>query len=223
MLLSQCPHCQVNHVQTTEQITQPEFTPAKAVVVVGCPPNEALHRRWRIVRCQNPVCGGLVLVILDYNGKEVQIYPFGSWELDKAIDIKDEIRCDFKEAGIALAAGCYKASMVMSRRVLQRCLKEQGCNQRQLVDAISHAIKEDILRKPLHDIATEIREYGNLGAHPDDDGLAAATQEAAKQILEFARLVVHEFYEVPAAAEKLKKNRQAGVTATPPKAPKTIG
>ncbi len=97
--------------------------------------------------------------------------------------------------------------MVVSRRVLQRCLKEQGCDQRKLVNAIDAAMKQNILRTPFHPIATEIREYGNLGAHPDDDQLANATRGNAQQILEFARLLIHDFYEVPAAASKLKRNR----------------
>ena len=92
--------------------------------------------------------------------------------------------------------------------MLQRCLKEQGCGQRKLVDAIDHAIKDGTLRKQFHDIATEVREYGNLGAHPDDDQLASVTRENAEQVLEFARLLIHDFYEVPAAANTLRQNRQ---------------
>ena len=114
---------------------------------------------------------------------------------------------DFQEAGVCLDAGCFKASLVMSRRALQRCLKAQGCTQHRLVDAINHAIQNSILRKPFETLAEEIRQYGNLGAHPDDDQLENATRESVYQVLEFVRLLVHEFYEVPASAELLKRNR----------------
>ncbi len=32
-------------------------------------------------------------------------------------------------------------------------------------------IGRDIFREAFHPVATEIREYGNLGAHPDDNQL----------------------------------------------------
>jgi hypothetical protein len=92
-------------------------------------------------------------------------------------------------------------------------LAEQGCTQNKLVDAIDFALKNNVLRKAFHPLADEIRQYGNLGAHPDDDQLANANRESAQHVLEFARLLIHEFYEVPASAALLKKNRQS------PKAP----
>jgi len=162
---------------------------------------------WIVVRCQNPRCRRLILVSED-QGIVKGIYPPGSFDLDSVIQIDQEIRSDFKEAGLCLAAGCYKASMVMSRRVLQRCLKEQGCAQRNLMDAIDYAVKEGILRKPFHKVATEIRQYGNLGAHPDDEQLANVNEINAKQVLDFVRLLIHDFYEVPAAAENLRQARE---------------
>jgi hypothetical protein len=140
-------------------------------------------------------------------GQSLQIFPVGDFQLDINAPIPEPIRDDFKEAGLCLAANCFKASLVMSRRALQRCLKEQGSDQRNLVDAIDAAIKNGVLRKSFHALAEEIRHYGNLGAHPDDDQLMNANRESASQVLEFARLLIHEFYEVPAAAAKLKANR----------------
>jgi hypothetical protein len=64
------------------------------------------------------------------------------------------------------------------------------------------------LRKQFHELANEIREYGNLGAHPDDDQLANANKGNASKILDFARLLINEFYELPAAASKLRKQRE---------------
>lgn len=66
-----------------------------------------------------------------------------------------------------------------------------------------------MLRAALHDLATEIRRYGNLGAHPDDDQLQNCTIEAAETVLEFARLLIHEWYDVPAMAARLKHNRES--------------
>ncbi len=195
MLIEKCPHCEASHVQTQ--------TCSNEVLKTG--DNSTF---WKVLRCQNPDCQRLILAVTTPESVIKSIYPVGSYELDSTVQIPQEVRDDFREAGLCLGAGCYKASMVMSRRVLQRCLKEQGCDQRKLVHAIDHAIKQNILRNPFHPIATEIREFGNLGAHPDDDQLANATRGNAQQILEFIRLLIHDFYEVPAAASRLEQTRQ---------------
>jgi len=196
MVLDQCPHCGVRHVQTTARFSEPLNARTQAVV-------------WRLERCQNQACQHLVLVQVAHSGEIQQIFPFAAYELDSKATIPAEMRDDFREAGLCLGAGCFKASLVMSRRVLQRCLKEQGCTQNQLIDAVDHALKNNILRRAFHPLAEEIRQYGNLGAHPDDDQLASANRESAHHVLEFARLLIHEFYEVPASAALLKQNRKA--------------
>jgi hypothetical protein len=201
MIIDRCPHCNASHVQTEARYVDnfDDHHPGKA---------------WSILRCQNPHCRRLILAITSGTADIESLYPAASHEIDKDLPVSQEIRQDFKEAGLTLSVDCYKASMVMSRRVLQRCLAEQGSKQRKLVDAINDAIQRTILRKPLHQLATEIREYGNLGAHPDEDELEVATKEAATQILEFARLLINEFYEIPAAADRLRQQRQSGTGST---------
>ncbi|MDP1714430.1 MAG: DUF4145 domain-containing protein [Anaerolineales bacterium] len=194
MLLDKCPHCETSHVQTSPRFEESFDAETNELV-------------WGVIRCQNPKCHRLILVVTS-KGIVQYIYPVGSFQLDPKVNISQEIRDDFREAGLCLSAGCYKASMVMSRRVLQRCLKEQGASQRQLVDAIDYVMKEGILRKPFHKVATEIRQYGNLGAHPDDDQLVNVNEKNAKQVLDFVRLLIHDFYEVPAAAENLRQERE---------------
>lgn len=194
MRLDKCPHCETKHIESDIQLNQ-LLNPSD------------VSFSWIVVRCRNPKCQQLVLVSED-QGVIKNLYPLGSFEIDITIQVDQEIRSDFKEAGLCIGAGCYKASMVMSRRVLQRCLKEQGCMQRNLTDAIDYAIKEGILRKPFHKIATEIRQYGNLGAHPDDEQLVNVNEKSAKQVLDFVRLLIHDFYEVPAAAESLRQARE---------------
>jgi hypothetical protein len=195
MVIDQCPHCGVRHVQTTACFSDLLSAYDRTVL-------------WAIERCQNPTCRRLVLVQVTNQGEIQHVYPVAKFELESTAPIPQEIREDFREAGLCLGSGCYKASLVMSRRVLQRCLLAQGCTQSKLVDAIDHAVTTGILRKQFHQLAEEIRQYGNLGAHPDDDQLANANRESAHQVLEFARLLIHEFYELPAIAAGLKQRRE---------------
>jgi len=194
MIIDQCPYCRIRHVQTKEEF-QAYAHPGSANVV------------WHVLRCQNQQCRRAILQVQTNQGQALETFPFADVQLDNTVPIPDPIREDFKEAGMCLAAGCFKASLVMSRRALQRCLKDQGCNQRNLVDAIGAAVKDGVLRKSFHPLAEEIRHYGNLGAHPDDDELNNANRDTASQVLEFVRLLIHEFYEVPALASSLKTNR----------------
>ena len=195
MIIDQCPHCSVRHVQASPAFHQPLKDGDGTTF-------------WAVVRCQNSSCKRLVLVETDARSQVSRMFPFAAYELTPAAQIPDAVREDFREAGLCLGANCYKASLVMSRRVLQRCLADQGCNQNKLVDAINAALADGTLRKAFKPLAEEVRQYGNLGAHPDDDNLAATNQATARQVLEFARLLIHEFYELPATAAALKQGRQ---------------
>jgi hypothetical protein len=197
MMIINCPHCGTQHVQTS-LLYQSAHTAGK--------------EKWLVLQCQNNKCAKLVLYrakAVSTNSEEfLGLYPSASYEFPSESGIPTEIREDYREAGACLDVGCYKASLVMSRRALQRCLKEQGCTQKNLADAIEHAVKSNILRKAFHPLAEEIREFGNLSAHPDDEQLQNATRENAKQILDFVALIVEEFYEIPAQAKALKKKRE---------------
>ena len=197
MIIDECPHCAIRHVQTRE-------------LYYNCGGDPPIC--WRVLQCQNVACQRLVLREEDNQGRLKRIFPFASYDLEASAPVPNEIREDFREAGMCLGAACYKASLVMSRRALQRCLKEQGCTQNKLVDAINYALENAILRPAFHPLAEEVREYGNLGAHPDDDQLTNATQDNAQQVLEFVRLLIHEFYEVPASAAQLKQKREGPAT-----------
>lgn len=195
MVIDQCPHCGTRHVQTSRQYADHFVANDMSVT-------------WQLVRCQNIACQKMILVEQPLGQEPLVKYPFAVYLLESSIKVPQPLRDDFNEAGICLGAGCYRASLVMSRRALQRILKEQGCTQRDLVDAINHAVSTGQLRKAFHPLADEMRHYGNLSAHPDDNQLGNATRDSAAHILGFARLLIQEFYEVPTAAASLKSQRQ---------------
>jgi len=105
MIIDQCPHCRVRHVQTKQE----------SVSNLHPSTNETT---WHILRCQNPDCQRLVLQVRARAGNALETFPFAEFQLDITAPIPDPIREDFKEAGLCLAAGCFKASLVMSRRAL---------------------------------------------------------------------------------------------------------
>ncbi|MBI3090784.1 MAG: DUF4145 domain-containing protein [Candidatus Tectomicrobia bacterium] len=192
-ILHQCPHCKVKHVQTSD-LWKGSFATNR-------------QKQWFIAQCQNPDCGGLILIEIQGESLE-RIYPPTSLELDPDLNISTEIRSEYEEASRCLSFGCFLSSMTMSRRVLQRCLKSQGCTQHKLAQQIDHAKQKSILPQRYHALADEIREYGNIGAHPDDDQLSNVTRENASVLLGFVEILIEEFYITPARVNKLQQQRQ---------------
>lgn len=113
-MIVDCPRCRVRSVQTTAISRQPVFPRPNA-------------EEWALERCQNPSRQGLILVSALPGRNEPQgVHPAASHDLDPTWPLAEELRRDFREAGACLDAGCFRASLVMSRRALQRCLREQG-------------------------------------------------------------------------------------------------
>lgn len=189
--LAECPHCQTRRVQTR--------------VEDGAPFQSGGALRWIFLRCSH--CRRLILVSQVGNRDWTLVHPGQAPHRDYRKDLPNELVDDYNEAGVCLGAGAYKASMVMSRRALQRLLKEQGHTERDLVDAINAAKKAGTIAPRYHALADEIREYGNLGAHPDDDQLANANEPNARHIIDFCDLLIEDIYDLRAKAESLRKQR----------------
>lgn len=195
MIIDQCPHCGVRNGLATQKFHEPQ---------------PKTDTSWKIFSCQNPACQRLILVEVDRKTAAItlRIYPQGTYELAASLPVSQEVRSEYREAGHCLAVGCHLASMTMSRRVLQRCLKVQKFEQRNLVEQIDAAKADGTIPRRYHVLADEIRHYGNIGAHPDDDKAELVNEPNAKQLLKFVELLIHEFYELPAQAAALTQQRK---------------
>ncbi len=202
VILDECPHCRATHVQLS-MLFVTEW-------------GESGGRTWAVLaQCQNTLCQRRMFFLCDSHPQRTQpkridfLYPLCSGTLPKELDLPGRIREEFMEAAESLQIGAILASMTMSRRVLQRCLKAQGFEERNLYDQIEAAKKDGTMPKRYHELADEIRKYGNIGAHPDDDKIELVTTENANQLLEFIRILIEEFYVLPARAKELQSKRQA--------------
>src|SRR5207249_2591144 len=125
VVLGQCPHCGVRNAQVR-------------VCWTGGVPRTTPPRTWQGTQCLNEECQRLILI--ESMGKQiVATFPARRYELGARVPVSAEVRSEYREAGACLEAEAFLASMTMSRRVLQRCLKEQGCTDRNLVDQIADA------------------------------------------------------------------------------------
>lgn len=185
-LLIECPHCHVR-----DQVAQGGHA------VGGW---EGISH-WLVRNCNNPLCKRPIFVVYDEQqsaetGRPRFTYPLSGGHLDEATQFPDRVREEFREATHCLQIDAFLASMTMSRRVLQRCLKHLGFDQRNLYNQIEAAKANDTIPRRYHQLADEVREFGNIGAHPDDDRLQLVTGENALLLLEFVRLLIEEFFVV---------------------------
>jgi Domain of unknown function (DUF4145) len=104
----------------------------------------------------------------------------------------------------------------MCRRVLEAVASDKlGAKAK---DAKSNTLKlhalidllhtEGFITKDLRESAHEIRQFGNYGAHVQDDGLDKVTSDEARNAREVTWQFLYSIYIAPAKTAELKKARQ---------------
>lgn len=119
-----------------------------------------------------------------------------------------EINNDFLEAQKCFNIGAHKATIVMCRRTLEQVAKNQKATGKTLFDKINSMYKSGMISKPLFDLATEIRYFGNYGAHPTDDLLGEVTNVESETVMEITEHLIDHTYEVPEKIKQLKAKRK---------------
>ncbi len=140
-------------------------------------------------------------------------YPIGQPDDTVAEEVPESIAVDFSEALRCFWIKAYRATVTMCRRSLQASCLEKEAKGKQLIDQIDNLAKDGIITEPLRLMAHEVRLTGNIGAHPDEDGLEDVDKEDAADIIEFAREYFDHVYVIStklAAMTKRRKDRKAG-------------
>ena len=158
-----------------------------------------------ILKCDN--CGELILFIYK-NRRLVDQYPKRIPKLHKSIPKR--VAEDYVEAIKCFDVGANKASVVMCRRALQSSVIEKGAEKDRLVDQIDELYESQTITKDIKDWAHEIRLTGNIGAHPDEDGLQDITPKDAEELINFMEEYLNYVYIMPAkvAEKRAKKTKQ---------------
>jgi hypothetical protein len=147
-------------------------------------------------------CGTIMEVILA-NGELVRtplVLDFTS------VDGADpEISSDFIEAQKCYNVEAYKAAVVMCRRAIEGMAMSMDAIGRTLLQKIEDVHQRGLISKRNFDIATQIRQFGNYGAHLNNDLLGGITRDDTRTILEITHHLLRDAYEVPQSIDKLKK------------------
>ncbi|WEA24041.1 DUF4145 domain-containing protein [Rhizobium binxianense] len=158
-------------------------------------------------RCPNTECNAFVFVVI-HRGKVVRSYPPEVIDFDSS-NLPPRILASLEEAIKAHAAGCYRASALMVRRVLEELCEDKQASGKNLMERLKALGNTVILPGELLAAADELRLLGNDAAHieaktydqigPDECAIAI---ELAKELLK----AVYQYTNLVARLQALKKS-----------------
>ena len=94
----------------------------------------------------------------------------------------------------------------MCRRALQTSLIQKGAEKEKSVEQIDELSDKEIITEDIKNWAHEIRLKGNIGAHPDQDGLKDVTPQDAEDLIRFMEEYLNYVYIMPAkVAEEIAR------------------
>ncbi len=127
-------------------------------------------------------------------------YPRRPYRLHEAIP--QYIAQDYAEAMKCFDSSCFKATVAMCRRTMQSICKDKGADRKLMLDKQIEAV----VPSDLADYSHEIRHWGNIGSHPDED-ITEVKPEEARTMLEFIDLVFDRLYINPHKLRQSKEKR----------------
>jgi len=101
----------------------------------------------------------------------------------------------YVEATSTFNINAFKASLVMARRALQQALEDKGVTKESnLAGQIDELKRKGLLSDATAKLAHGVRQFGNFGAHPNDDLLAKVDSDDAKLALDITKKILKELY-----------------------------
>lgn len=153
-------------------------------------------------QCPNTQCAKLVFVLL--KGKDVeQTFPPEVIDFD-ATNLPPRILESLEEAIKAHSAGCFKASALMVRRVLEEVCRDKNANGENLKKRIAALGSSVVIPKELLDAADELRMLGNEAAHVEAKEYDAVGAQEAELAVELAKELLKAVYQYSSLVERLK-------------------
>lgn len=155
-----CPHCMHMGAFT---VIAPNDLFIKHIVMKNGAPYGAGTSVIGIRACPNANCKGVVLVVIDGDGKTI-VLPNEVMDFDTT-DIPPPIAASLEEAIKCHSAQCYKAAALMVRRVLEELCEDRGATGNNLKERIFALSTIIVIPQDLISAADHLRLLGNDAAH----------------------------------------------------------
>ncbi|SHF61115.1 protein of unknown function [Kaistia soli DSM 19436] len=152
--------------------------------------------------CPNPDCRGIILVHVE-GGKLVSSLPSELIDFD-ATALPQAILSSIEEALKCHAAGAYKASALMIRRVLEEVCKDKGATGGNLKDRLSKLSTSIIIPSELLAAADELRILGNDAAHVEAQAYDDIGIDESGLAIDMAKEILKATYQYASLVERLK-------------------
>ena len=161
--------------------------------------------RWQMAICPN--CDrAMLLWDVERHGTPpvTRVYPQPGLDIEEDQRFPDKVARDFAEARVCLALGAYHAAATMARRCLQAIAYDKGAPEKRLLDQINWLVEQQIITSDVGDLAHQLRLKGNIGAHPDSDGIADIGLKDAEEIVKYTGLILEVVFGIPAKLDEIK-------------------
>lgn len=115
----------------------------------------------------------------------------------------------FTEALVCYSNDLYTSSLLMCRRTLEESAIHQGAKDKGFLrNKIEELSSKDLIDSNLKQIAIEIIEFGNWGAHPGKYEGEKITEDDVINVIEFLQIYFNYVYSLPKKLEKSLRRRE---------------
>ncbi|APY16207.1 DUF4145 domain-containing protein [Brucella sp. 10RB9214] len=156
--------------------------------------------------CPNEKCSALVFFV-DHDG-DMTVYPPEVIDFDSS-NLPPRILASLEESIKAHAAGCFRASALMVRRVLEELCEDKQAKGNNLMLRLQALSSTVIIPKELLDAADELRLLGNDAAHIEAktyDNIGAQECEIAIELTKELLKAVYQYTSLVSKLRALKKS-----------------
>lgn len=152
--------------------------------------------------CPNPQCRALVFVHI-VGGRLVEAFPPEVIDFDST-NLPDKVLSSLEEAVKAHAAGCFRASALMVRRVLEELCADKQATGKNLKDRIKSLGNIVLVPAELFEAADELRILGNEAAHVEAQEYDQVGKDEAKLAIDLAKELLKSVYQYGSLVSRLR-------------------
>lgn len=170
------------------------------------------HRRAALRHCSN--CDQIVLVVFDLIGDNkpriLQVFPPISEKMHTE-GVSEMVIKLLNETLACYAAGCYRATCIMARRVIEEMCGEMGYTTGTLHQKLKQMADKGEIPQNIHAILNEVKLLGNDAAHVELRNFDDIQEEHAKSAVGIIKWILDHWFnesQTLSSLNALKKSQQ---------------
>lgn len=157
--------------------------------------------------CPNSSCFGIVFIFGEKNG-EYQVLPPERIGFDPE-EIPTKLLATLEEAIACHAAGAFRASAMIVRRLLEEICEDAGAMGKNLHERLQALRGNVVLPEELFEAMQELKALGNDAAHIDAKAFDSIGAGEASDSIELAKEILKARYQLKGLLERLRSRRSS--------------